>query len=209
MPSTRRISCFPATSPTNRSRPSPCKTPVKRRGAGPASPSRSPLTRCAMPLPSTCSNPARTCARSSCCSKWLHSAHEQPAEARISYRFHPRFGEVVQIRRRLETGGVEFVVVLQPDGSFASLPAWMTEPAASRFRIGDEPYFPLHILRALRAEVDALLGFLLSESKTETAQNGAQIRISPTKSVRRGDAAHGAVPGSQDRTRGPRGSSAS
>src|SRR5271165_1641643 len=66
-PSTRRISCFPATSPINRSRPSPCKTPVKRRGAGPASPSRSPLTRCAMPLPSTCSNPARTCAPSSCC----------------------------------------------------------------------------------------------------------------------------------------------
>jgi hypothetical protein len=42
-------------------------------------------------------------------------------EARITYRFHPRFGEVVQIRRRLESGGVEFVVVLQPDGSFASL----------------------------------------------------------------------------------------
>ena len=32
----------------------------------------------------------------------------------------------------------------------------------------------------MRAEVDALLGFLLSESKTETAQNGAQIRTSPT-----------------------------
>ena len=72
---------------------------------------------------------------------------------------------MVQIRRRLETGGVEFVVVLQPDGSFASLPAWMTEPAASRFTIGDQPHFPLHILRAMRAEVDALLGFLLSESK--------------------------------------------
>jgi hypothetical protein len=89
-------------------------------------------------------------------SKWLHTAHEQPADARISYRFHPRFGEVVQIRRRLETGGVEYVVVLQPDGSFASLPAWMTEPAASRFTIGDEPRFPLHILRAMRAQVDAL-----------------------------------------------------
>jgi hypothetical protein len=83
---------------------------------------------------------------------------------------------MVQIRRRLERGGVEFVVVLQPDGSFASLPAWMTEPAASRFTIGDEPHFPLHILLAMRGEVDALLGFLLSESKTETAQNGAQIR---------------------------------
>jgi hypothetical protein len=43
---------------------------------------------------------------------------------------------VVQIRRRLESGGVEFVVVVQPDGSFASLPAWMTESAASRFEQG-------------------------------------------------------------------------
>ncbi len=151
---------------------------------------------------------ASTSASSRSCSKRLHSAHEQPADARISYRFHPRFGEVVQIRRRLETGGVEFVVVLQPDGSFASLPAWMTEPAASRFTIGDEPHFPLHILRAMRAEVDALLGFLLSESKTETAQNGAQIRTSPTKPVRRGDAAHKSMPGAQDRAREPRGSSA-
>jgi hypothetical protein len=109
----------------------------------------------------------------------------------------------VQIRRRLESGGSEFVVVLQPDGSFASLPAWMTEPAASRFEIGDEPHFPLHILRSMRAEVDALLGFLLSESKTETAYNGTQIRTSPTKPVQRGDAAREAVPGSQGRARGP------
>jgi hypothetical protein len=50
----------------------------------------------------------------------------------------------MQIRRRLESGGFKFfVVVLQPDGSFASVPAWMTEPAASRFEIGDEPRFPL------------------------------------------------------------------
>src|SRR5215471_20296486 len=121
-------------------------------------------------------------------SEWRHTAHEQSTEARITYRFHPRFGEVVQIRRRLECGGVEFVVVLQPDGSFASLPAWMIEPAASRFEIGGEPHFPLQILRSIRAEVDALLGFLLSESKTETAHNGAQIRTSPTRPVR-GDSA--------------------
>src|SRR5262249_61117606 len=83
----------------------------------------------------------------------------------------------------------------------------MIEPAASRFEIGDEAHFPLPILRSMRAEVDALLGFLRSESKTETAYNGAQIRMSPTKSVRRGDAACDAVPGSQGRARAPRRSS--
>jgi hypothetical protein len=116
---------------------------------------------------------------------------------------------VVQIRRRLESGGIEFVVVLQPDGSFACLPAWMTEPAASRFTISvDEPNFPLDILRSMRAEVDALLGFLVSESGTETAHHGAQIRTSPTKPVRREDAAHESMLGSQGRARGSRGSTA-
>jgi hypothetical protein len=142
------------------------------------------------------------------CSEWRHTAHEQPAEACITYRFHPRFGEVVQVKRRLKSGGGEFAVVLQPDGSFASLPAWMTEPAASRFEISDEPHFPLHILRSMRAEVDAVLGFLRSESKTETADNGAQIRTSPIKPVRREAAARKAVPSSQGRARKPRGSSA-
>src|SRR6266481_3491916 len=155
-----------------------------------------------------CSSAVRIFASSKHFSEWRHTAHEQPAEARITYRFHPRFGEVVQIRRRLESGGVEFVVVLQPDGSFASLPAWMTEPAGSRFEISDKPHFPLHILRSMRAEADALLSSLLSESKTETADNGTQIRTSPTKPVRRGAAAREAMPGSQGRTRGPRGSSA-
>src|ERR1700687_3455307 len=121
-----------------------------------------------IPLPPICSSAVRTFASSKHFSEWRHTAHEQPAEARITYRFHPRFGEVVQIRRRLESGGLEFVVVLQPDGSFATLPAWMTEPAASRFEISDEPHFPLHILRSMRAEADALLGSVLPEAQTAT-----------------------------------------
>jgi hypothetical protein len=137
-----------------------------------------------------------------------HTTREQPTEARIAYPFHPRFGEVVQIRRRLTRGGVEFVVVLQPDGSFACLPAWMTEPAASRFEICAQPHFPLQILRAMRADADALLGFLQSESKTETADHAAPIKKPPVKPVRRRHAARKAVSGSQGRTREPRGSSA-
>src|SRR5580704_3555078 len=73
-----------------------------------------------------------------------------------------------------------------------------SEAAASRFTISDQPHFPLHILRSMRREVDALLGFLLPESKPEGAQTGAQIRTSPTsptKPVRRGDAAREAMPG--------------
>ena len=98
---------------------------------------------------------------------------------------------------------MEYVVVLQPDGSFASLPAWMTEPAASRFEIGSGPRrFPLDILRAMRAEVDALLGSLLSESNTEAGDYGAQIRNSSTKSVRRRATARHAMPEAHDRAAG-------
>ena len=60
----------------------------------------------------------------------------------------------------------------------------MTDEAASRFEIGDEPRFPLDILRSLRNEVDALLGFLASESKTERPENDAPIREFPAKPVR-------------------------
>ena len=115
---------------------------------------------------------------------------------------------MVVIRRRLEYGGVEYIVVLQPDGSFATLPVWMTEPAASCFEIvGGPPRFPLDILRVMRAEVDALLSFLLPESKTETADGGSQIDNSPTNSIRHKAAVRDAVPEAHDRVAGRPGSS--
>ena len=113
-----------------------------------------------------------------------HTAREQQAEARITYRFHPRFGEIVRVRRRLKRGGAAFLVVHQLDGTFACLPAWMTDEAASRFEIGVEPRFPLDVLCFLRNEADALLGFLVSESKTERPKNDAPTRESPAKPVR-------------------------
>jgi hypothetical protein len=66
--------------------------------------------------------------------------------------------------------------VHQPDGSFACLPAWMLEPAASRFEIGNEPHFSVDILRALRREIDALLGFLRAESKPKETSHGVSER---------------------------------
>ena len=52
----------------------------------------------------------------------------------------------------------------------------MTDEAASRFEISVEPHFPLDVLCSLRNEVDALLGFLASESKTERPENDAPIQ---------------------------------
>ena len=87
------------------------------------------------------------------------------------------------VRRRLERGGVPFVVVLQPDGSFACLPAWMTGPQASRFEISAQPEFSLDGLRALRIEVDVLLGLLACESKPrEVDHDGSARRASRRRS---------------------------
>jgi hypothetical protein len=74
------------------------------------------------------------------------------------------------------------VVVHQIDGTFACLPVWMIDEAASRVEIGDEPRFPLEVLRSLCSEADALLGFLASESKTERQEHDAAIREQPLAS---------------------------
>jgi len=140
--------------------------------------------RCGTASRPTCSKTTLISEPSRRCSEGRHTAREQQAEARITYRFHPRFGETVGVRRRLERGGAAFLVVHQLDGTFACLPAWMTDEAASRFQIGGEPCFPLDVFRSLRNEVDALLGFLAAESKTERPENDAPIRESPAKPVR-------------------------
>src|SRR5467141_1496481 len=140
--------------------------------------------RCGTALRPTCSKTTLISESSRHCSEWRHTAREQRSEARITYRFHPRFGEIVRVRRRLERGGAAFLVVHQLDGTFACLPAWMTDEAASGFEISVEPHFPLDVLCSLRNEVDALLGFLASESKTERPENDVPIRESPAKSVR-------------------------
>jgi hypothetical protein len=90
----------------------------------------------------------------------------------IYYPFHPRCGETVLIRRRLEYRGLELVVILQPDNSFACIPAWMSHEAAAQYAVREKPCFSVDILRSLRAEIDALLGFLRSESKTEETRGG-------------------------------------
>src|SRR3981189_1867335 len=140
--------------------------------------------RCGTASRPTCSKTTLISELSRRCSEGRHTAHEQQAEARITYRFHPRFGEIVRVRRRLQRGGAAFLVVHQLDGTFACLPAWMTDEAASGFEISVEPRFPLDVLCSLRNEVDALLGFLASESKTERPENDVPIRESPAKSVR-------------------------
>src|SRR4029453_16752105 len=116
-------------------------------------------------------------------------------------------GETVLIRRQLEYRGVELVVVLQPDSSLACIPAWITHEAAARYALSEKPRFSVDILRSLRAEIDVLLGFLQSESKTEKPDNDAPIQKPPTKPVRGGRGAPRRVGGRTDGRSGRSGGS--
>src|SRR5687767_13342795 len=113
------------------------------------------------------------CASSKSCSKQRQTARQQPEEARIYYPFHPRCGETVLIQRRYAYRGTELVVIPQPDGSVACIPAWMTDETAANHRLCDAPQFSVEVLRALRCATDALLGSLHSDSGMENASHEA------------------------------------
>ena len=104
------------------------------------------------------------------------------------YPFHPRCGETVLVQRRFAYRGVDLVAIPQPDGSVACIPAWMTHERAARFMLSAEPQFSLENLRSLRAETDAPLGFLQSDSRLERDGNDTPIRKPTTEPVQRGQA---------------------
>ncbi len=89
-------------------------------------------------------------------------------------------------------------VIRQPDGTLAHVPCWMMREAASHHVIYPEPVLPLPHLRDLRAEVDALLDFLRSDSKTEKGQKDAHRDPSAKRSVRGGGAADGSIASAEE-----------
>src|ERR1700755_2120181 len=128
-----------------------------------------------------------------CHSKQRHTARQRPIEGRIYYPFHPRCGEPVLIARQYAYRGTELVVIPQPDGSVACIPAWMTHESAAHHQLRAEPRLSLDLLRSVRSEISALLGFLQSDPGMEKARNEAQRRKHSAGPVRAGGAAHFAV----------------
>src|SRR6201984_277253 len=139
---------------------------------------------------------------SSTASKQRHTARQHSIEGRIYYPFHPRCGESVLILRQYAYRDTELVVIPQPDGSVACIPAGMTHESAAHHRLGAEPRLSLDILRSLRAEIDALLSFLQSDPGMENVNNEAQERKHSAGPVRAQQAARLTGP----LTQGPAGS---
>src|ERR1700751_4981088 len=179
--------CFPATAGSIRVRASCIGSFAWQRGV-PASPSASAFIRCVTALPPTSWSKRPTSASSKCCSKQRHTARQHLIEGRIYYPFHPRCGEIVFIVRQYAYRGVELVVIPQPDGSVACIPAWMTHESAAHHQLCAEPDFSLDVLRSVRSEISALLGFLQSAPGMEKARNEAQRRKHSAGPVRPGRA---------------------
>jgi integrase/recombinase XerD len=180
----RRGFCF---LDATRTAPSPLPSftpPAARRWRPPALTRKSASTRSGIVLRRICWSRVPISASSRPCSKQRQTAREHPTAGKIHYPFHPRCGEMVPIVRRLIRYSVELVVIVQPDGSLAQIPAWMLHEASSHRHLRAEPRFPLEILRSLRTEVDALLGFLPSDSIMEKDGNDATYRKSPGKPAR-------------------------
>jgi hypothetical protein len=87
-------------------------------------------THCGTASPRICWSRTPTSASSRCCSK-EHTARQHQIEGRIYYPFHPRCGESVLTVKQYAYRGAELVVVPQPDGSVACIPAWMTRESAA------------------------------------------------------------------------------
>src|SRR5260370_18218168 len=131
---------------------------------------------CATASRRTCSSAVLILESSRRFSKQRHTARQHPIEGRIYYPFHPRCGETVLILKQYAHRGTDLVVIPQPDGSFASIPAWMTHESAAQHKVGVQPLLSLDFLRPLPPEVDALLGFLQSDSGMEGAKHEAEGR---------------------------------
>src|SRR5215475_5015290 len=136
-------------------------------------------------------------------SKQRHTARQHPIEWRIYYPFHPRCGEIVLIVRQYAYRGAELVVIPQPDGSVASIPAWMTNESAAHYQLCAKPRLSLDVLRSVRSEISAHLGFLQSDSRMEKASNEVQKHKRSAGSVRARGAAHFAAPLTQGTTGNP------
>src|ERR1700736_284671 len=186
--------CFRGGALSSPSRPASSTARFMRQRKLPASRSASPRTRCATASPRICWSRMSISASSRFCSKQRHTAHQHRIEGRIFYPFHPRCGETVLIAKQYAYRGAELVVIPQPDGSVACIPAWMTHESAAHHQLRAEPRLSLDILRSLCAEIDALLGFLHSDSGLENANNEAQEHKHSAGPVRAGQASRLAGP---------------
>ena len=103
--------------------------------------------------------------------RYHHTAHE-PTLAVIRYRYHPFYGEEVEVLRR-SRGYRSVLVRVRQNGVQLALPAWMLDEVfCAQLRYKSEPLIATSALIALRELLDAQPLFA---SLAETGQQRRRI----------------------------------
>ncbi|MCK1569490.1 hypothetical protein IVB08_37280 [Bradyrhizobium sp. 173] len=85
---------------------------------------------------------------------------------------------MAQVEQRKRFAGEDYLVVVQPDGTLALIPAWMIEETARSTAITKSPYLSVDRLVELRVRLDALLASSDGES---APHQGAIMRPRPSR----------------------------
>ena len=89
-----------------------------------------------------------------------HNAHE-PEVIKIHYPFHPLFGQILRVQRRMKSPKREYLFCELPDGTVGGFPSWVADASRNAgFVVGS----PMTSVMAL-AELRALLDHLHSDSQ--------------------------------------------
>ncbi|MGY0572480.1 DUF5372 family protein [Bradyrhizobium sp. RDM12] len=104
----------------------------------------------------------------------------------ILYPFHPRAGQMVQVEHRKRFAGEDHLVVVQPDGTLALIPAWMSEDIARSATLTASPRLAVERLVELRAQIDVLIASRGGARPLREGGDHATKTLLATKPVRGG-----------------------
>ena len=119
------------------------------------------------------------------CLDQRHNARIPAFEVQIHYPYHPRCGQLVPVMFRRLFAGEEHLVVIQPDGTLALVPSWMSEEAAGSATLTENLRLSVDRLLVLRARLDALLASLGGESAPQRGGTNATATQPTARPVRR------------------------
>jgi len=91
---------------------------------------------------------------------------------------------MVQVEHRKRFAGEDHLVVVQPDGTLALIPAWMSEETARSTAITSSPCLSIDRLVELRVRLDALLASSDGESAPHEGGDHATTTESAARPVR-------------------------
>ena len=85
-----------------------------------------------------------------CIRNYTHTAHQNVKEARVHYRYHPRYGELLHIESKRTQCGESCYVTKKSNSKPCLVPAWMCEQEAEHHQLVSIPRIDIRALLNLR-----------------------------------------------------------